>query len=436
MNSLSLSDARLLLGAALAASVACGLSVFWLHGAGGVVPGALAAVAAGCMATALLILQRTMGSLREVGEVCGAVAGGDLERRVLRQPERGVVGEVQSQVNRVLDIADAFVREAGGASSAAAVGKHYRKVLLRGLPGAFRLAAGSINDAGAAMAAKVSEFRAMNDSFEREVGTVVQELSGSSGTLNQNARELAQDAANAVTMANSAAGETSAMTAETRTVAAAAEQLTASVGEISRQVTSASGTARQAVAEAERTNITVQALTEGARRIGDVVGLIGAIAKQTNLLALNATIEAARAGDAGKGFAVVASEVKSLANQTSEATTEISTQISLMQTATADAVAAIRGISTTIQGIDEVAAAIAAAVEEQGAATQEIARSIHRAASSAGTLSTNVAEMQGAAATSGTASSHVLDAAGQVAGQATRLATEVAAFLAKARAAA
>ena len=124
----------------------------------------------------------------------------------------------------------------------------------------------------------------------------------------------------------------------------------------------------------------MQALADGAQKIGDVVRLISNIAGQTNLLALNATIEAARAGDAGKGFAVVASEVKSLASQTAKATEEIGTRSPQIQTATSEAVEAIQGIGTTIGEISEIAAAIAAAVEEQGAATQEIARNVQQAA--------------------------------------------------------
>src|SRR5207253_10906343 len=121
-------------------------------------------------------------------------------------------------------------------------------------------------------------------------------------------------------------------------------------------------------------------LSSAASRIGDVVKMITAIAEQTNLLALNATIEAARAGEAGRGFAVVASEVKALASQTAKATDEIGTQIAAMQTATQDSVGAIKEIGGTIGRIAEIATTIAAAVEEQGATTQEIARNVQQAA--------------------------------------------------------
>jgi methyl-accepting chemotaxis protein len=150
--------------------------------------------------------------------------------------------------------------------------------------------------------------------------------------------------------------------------------------EIDRQVAQSNAIAEKAVGEAERTNAAVRELNEAARRIGDVVSLITDIAEQTNLLALNATIEAARAGEAGRGFAVVAGEVKALAGQTAKATEDIAKQISGMQHATSRSIEAIKAIEYTIRDIGSISGAIAAAVTEQGAATQEIARSVDVAA--------------------------------------------------------
>jgi methyl-accepting chemotaxis protein len=145
-------------------------------------------------------------------------------------------------------------------------------------------------------------------------------------------------------------------------------------------VSQANSIATKAVSEAEWTNTMVKELNEAAGRIGDVVRLITDIAEQTNLLALNATIEAAHAGEAGRGFAVVASEVKALAGQTAKATEDIGAQIAGMQHATMRSIEAIGAIERTIRQIDEISGAIAAAVTEQGAATQEIARSVETAA--------------------------------------------------------
>ena len=132
--------------------------------------------------------------------------------------------------------------------------------------------------------------------------------------------------------------------------------------------------------EATHTNAIVEGLSEGARRIGDVVKLIRSIASQTNLLALNATIEAARAGEAGRGFAVVANEVKTLANQTTQATEDIGVQVDAIQAATHSAVEAIRSIGTVIGRIDTIVADVASSMASQSEATREIARNAQNAA--------------------------------------------------------
>ena len=189
--------------------------------------------------------------------------------------------------------------------------------------------------------------------------------------------EAADRASRRTEGATAASAEASA---NVRDIASATDELAASVMEIDRQVAQSNAIAEKAVGEAERTNAAVQELNEAAKRIGDVVSLITDIAEQTNLLALNATIEAARAGEAGRGFAVVAGEVKALAGQTAKATEDIATQIADMQHATSRSIEAIEAIEGTIRDIGAISGAIAAAVTEQGAATQEIARSVDVAA--------------------------------------------------------
>ncbi|MDU6746517.1 MAG: methyl-accepting chemotaxis protein, partial [Bradyrhizobium sp.] len=175
-------------------------------------------------------------------------------------------------------------------------------------------------------------------------------------------------------------------------------------------------------------------LSKAAARIGDVVELINTIAGQTNLLALNATIEAARAGDAGRGFAVVATEVKALAEQTAKATGDIGQQIAGIQAATQESVGAIREISETIERLSEISATIAAAVEEQGAATQEISRNVQQAAQGTQQVSSNITDVQRGATQTGTASSEVLSAAKLLSRDSGRLKEEVGKFLVSVRA--
>lgn len=217
-------------------------------------------------------------------------------------------------------------------------------------------------------------------SFDDAVQAVIHSVAASTKELDATATEvrtLVSESSSQTAAVSSAAEQA---TNNLESIAAATEELSASVGEISAQVQSSARDAREAVSQVEQTNATVEILDQTAGRISEVVKMIHAIAGQTNLLALNATIEAARAGEAGRGFAVVAGEVKSLAAQTATATEEISRQVEEIQGATGQAVAAIRSIGGAISGIDEKMTAIAAAVEQQRAATTEISRNFQHAA--------------------------------------------------------
>jgi len=214
-----------------------------------------------------------------------------------------------------------------------------------------------------------------------------------------------------------------------QTVAAATEELSVSEAEIARQVDSSARIAETAVQKARRSGEIVAGLTQAAGRIGEVVELITAIASQTNLLALNATIEAARAGDAGKGFAVVASEVKNLANQTARATSEITAQIAAVQDSAREAAQAIDAIATVIDDISKNSAEVAAAVDQQTAATHEIARNVEQAANGTQEVSHNIVEVSLAAQTAGSTATEVLQAAGELSGQADQLRRHVETFL-------
>src|SRR5437899_2269044 len=236
-------------------------------------------------------------------------------------------------------------------------------------------------------------------------------------------------------MATAVASASEEASTNVQSVASATEELSSSVNEISRQVQDSARMANDAVGQARATTVEVGELSKAASRIGDVVELINTIAGQTNLLALNATIEAARAGEAGRGFAVVASEVKALAEQTAKATGEIGQQISGIQSATQASVGAIKEISGTIERLSEIASAIAAAVEEQDAATQEISRNVQQAAQGTHQVSSNVTVVQRGAAETGSASAQVLSAAQMLSGDSNRLRHEVGKFLDSVRAA-
>jgi methyl-accepting chemotaxis protein len=271
--------------------------------------------------------------------------------------------------------------------------------------------------------------------FESVVRKSLGELSDASGEMRKTSGDLSavsRQTNDRVEVAGRASHEASS---SVESVAAAAEELSASINDISQQAAHAAGIASRAVNQARETDGTVQGLAQSAGRIGEVVGLINTIASQTNLLALNATIEAARAGEAGRGFAVVASEVKSLASQTAKATEEISEQIADIQKVAGDAINAIQAIGGIIGEVNEVATAIAAAVQEQGAATQEITRSTQYAAQGTKNVSDNITGVKTDADAAAGAAEHVRQASELLETQSRQLGDQVSAFLGKIRAA-
>nr|WP_319388174.1 methyl-accepting chemotaxis protein [uncultured Cohaesibacter sp.] len=264
-----------------------------------------------------------------------------------------------------------------------------------------------------------SELLAATSAASKEMESTADAVSGIANDTNQRATSVASAAEQAA--------------ANVQTVASATEELTSSIAEISRQVAQSSEIAGGAVSQAEQTDQQIQGLAAASQKIGDVVNLISAIAEQTNLLALNATIEAARAGDAGKGFAVVASEVKELASQTTKATEEISQQIGTVQLETDEAVKAIQEIGKTIGDMNAIASSIAAAVEQQSAATGEIARNVEQASRGTQEVTENIIFVSRSAGETGTAATQVTRTAGELSTKSEQLRVQVERFLAEVR---
>ncbi|HWU48991.1 MAG TPA: HAMP domain-containing methyl-accepting chemotaxis protein [Asticcacaulis sp.] len=283
--------------------------------------------------------------------------------------------------------------------------------------------------ARAAELAKAQRERQIVDLFQGRMVNLADSFVRSSGEVSEAAQSLSATAEETSRQAQVVTGAAEDAAGSVQTAAAATEEMAASVQEINAQVVRAAEVAREAAGEIGGTEVEIKGLSEAAAGIEAVVGLINDIASQTNLLALNATIEAARAGEAGKGFAVVASEVKQLAGQTAHATQDISRRVALIQEATRRTVHSIERIVATIADMQHISASIASAVEQQGAATHEIAGNTSRAANGAQTVTENIFGVGRAAEMTGAASTQLMGLSGSLSEQAGDLQTEVRNFV-------
>ncbi len=338
--------------------------------------------------------------MHQITQVCEEAARGNLEPRLLRCHASEDIARLVRAVNHLLDMTDAFVREAGAALDASAHQKFYRKVIQRGLLGSFRLAAGFINEATDKMgqqAAELAHNEAERAQLAAAVGEVAQSLGVAVATIQSNAKDLRVAAENTSDQAASVAAASEETSAIVHNVASATEELNITAAEIEKRVRQSAAIVESAVSDADRTTATVDGLTVAQSKIGAVVKTISQVAAQTNLLALNATIEAARAGEAGKGFAVVASEVKSLARQTAGATDTIQNETEHVRAAASASAKAISQVGESIRGIEEISKNILVSVDEQRSATRQISDSIQQAALATGDVSRSILSVTSAA---------------------------------------
>ncbi len=272
--------------------------------------------------------------------------------------------------------------------------------------------------------AEIRSFRESVEAVLRTMSDSASEMGRTASGLSGYSRETSQRAARAVRSSNDAAVNVAA-------ASDAARELMESIGEIGRQLSQATDLVGLAVGEAQRTNADVASLAQAAQEIGNVVKLIQQIAGQTNLLALNATIEASRAGESGRGFAVVASEVKSLAVQTAKATDHISAQIAGVQASTAAAVEAIRRNTERMQEINRYTTAVAASVEQQSTATNEISHNVASAAAETKVVAGALEAVVGAVDDTGSSAATVLEVSHAMQSAAEELRNKVEGFLRK-----
>jgi PAS domain S-box-containing protein len=283
----------------------------------------------------------------------------------------------------------------------------------------------------AAQEERRSILEAAISTFHERIDSALKTVSDGTASMRSTATELFGSSDQTSQRAEGALKTSNEASDNVATAAVAADELSTSIAEISHQLHRTAEVVRTAVTEAQATNDEIAGLTHAAEKIGEVVKLIQNIAGQTNLLALNATIEAARAGEAGRGFAVVASEVKSLAVQTAKATEEIISHISAVQASTGGAVDAIRRIAERMQQINQYTSDVAAAVEQQNAATGEISHNVSSAANGTKVIVSVLSQVAGAATGARASAQTMLTTSQVMETAADKLRTEVESFLGK-----
>jgi len=385
-------------------------------------------------------LERYRYWIKNLADVCEAASQGDLEVRLLHVDIDGDLERAIRSVNGLLDYTDAFVRESKASLTAAANGKFFRKVLLKGMRGSFKQASEVINSAGEKMQHQAEEIEqaaskrlAMADDFEKEVQGISTIVSAAATQLHatvQSLKAVTERASQETTVAVEYVKQTSH---NVEIVAQSTIKLNHSIQQIDRRVKESAEVVQQAVNESEHAKEFMSGLVAAAGDIGSAAKMIADIARQTNLLALNATIEAARAGDAGAGFAVVASEVKNLAQDTAKATNYITDQISHIQSIVNDAVSNISTVSGTIRKVDEISESISSSISEQTQAISTIHQNVEDATVKTGQTTESIQNVSATAEETNHATMDLLGAANDISQQSESLNTAVNQFLATIR---
>jgi PAS domain S-box-containing protein len=426
----SLSRAELaliaLLGVLAAAAAAAVLSAAW--------------VIAGAVGLAALLthvchrqLRRARRAVRLISSVLETAARGDLESRIVLLDDKGEVARLAKDANRLLDVSDAFVREARATLGHIRDGRFYRRIVERGMVGTFGSASGIMNGAVSTIQARLGDFETVVGEFEETVAAVTNSFGEAVGNLTDTASSMSDKARLSEERSRNIASSVQDTSSSVSAVAAAAEELNSTANEIAQQTTRSLATVEAATRQVEDARAIMDRLGTAVANISEIVDFIGSVAAQTNLLALNATIESARAGEAGRGFAVVASEVKALATQTGNAAERIRGTILDVEGAVRSCTEAFDGIARTAEQVLETTSAISAAAAEQTAATKEIAQSIGSVSTATSQVSESAGEVTTAASQTGEQALELATASTSLADQSRRLEKSVASFLARAR---
>ncbi|SIT15999.1 Methyl-accepting chemotaxis protein (MCP) signalling domain-containing protein [Thalassospira xiamenensis M-5 = DSM 17429] len=376
-------------------------------------------------------LTRHKRIIDELHDIVHDAADGKMGVRVNNRQTQGYLAPLQNAVNQLLDLTEAFAKEAAGAMGHASRGSYYRKILPRGLRGDLIGYAGTVNAALDAMHEKTRNFSDSAGRIGDDIQSVVGSVSNSAKQLSDSSDFLSRQVSRIAEQANDMRLAADDSTEALNGIAVATEQFSASIRQIGAQINGSAELAEAAVSRARVADNHITRLDDMALRVTKVVELITDVADQTNLLALNATIEAARAGEAGKGFAVVATEVKNLASQTSRAAEQVIGEIGEMQSMTREAVSSVREINEKISEIDSGARLVAEAAREQTEVVGAISDRIDQAVRRMQTIAAILADVASGTTESGSVVLQLHSEATNLLGQADSLDGDVRRFIDK-----
>jgi methyl-accepting chemotaxis protein len=372
-------------------------------------------------------------SLARLAYVSEAAANGNLEERIVLLGDGGEMAALARNLNHLLDMSDAFVREAVASLSCVQAGAFHRRIVERGMHGSYRDAAMVMNTAVIAMDNRFSEFSALIESCEATAGRVVGHVKIAAGDLQTSSGEMLRATQASETDMTRIGASANATTHDVTTVASAAEQLAITARSIEEQVERSRSLNEKAVDQVHATRKAVNSLSAATSEIGPIADLIRAVADQTRLLALNATIEAARAGEHGRSFAVVAGEVKALADQTASASEKIVERIRVIEATAESSTQTIESFARTVEEVTAIAGTISSSVIQQVSSTAEISRAIGQTATRTDDVTSKVDGVLGAIQHTSSQAQGLYSSAEKLGTEASLLDRELKDFLSSAR---
>ncbi len=353
---------------------------------------------------------RAKNALRRIRDVCARASKGDLEARIVGMSGDPDLAELADAINQLLDLVDAFVREASASLQFASGDRFFRLIIPTGMLGSFGAASETINTAMAKMSRNYSELEG-GRKVQQRLATQLRDVAGSVSSAVTKLHASAEELLAGAEESSASATQTTRMAELTNEGIRSVSRETTILADLSGKILLSANESRmvveQAVARSLDTTEAMIGLSAGVENISNFVALIRGIARQTNLLALNAAVEAARAGDAGRGFAVVAEEVRTLADQTAKATEEIRAQIESIGALTAKAAASIQSVRQAIEQTSSVAQQIDEMAKKQRAASAEIKNSVHQIADEATSICESVGSISSMSNSTGTAAEQV-----------------------------